>query len=638
MKKKYIALVIALALMLPSGAQATDWEFSNRDMEGTYDAKDAVYVALSEDNVQISGSGASYRDGVIAISDEGTYVFSGTLNGGRIAVEAGKKDKVQIVLNSADIYCEDYAALYIDEADKVFVTLAEGTENRLASGENYALSGDDNTDGAVFSRADITFNGAGALTVEGNYEHGIVSKDDLTITGGSYTISSVGHGIVGKDCVKIANGAFVIRAGSDGIQSDNDEDAGRGFVYIQNGSFVIESGADGIQAESMLVIENGAFTITTGGGSADYSAPETNGGWSLFGGWGTQAKTDTQSAKGIKAGGDLNIAGGTFSLDCLDDGLHAGGNLTVQNGVIDVMTGDDGVHADAELIVNGGNLNVSRSYEGLEGGAVTINGGIINLVSSDDGINSAGGNDASGMGGRMGGGRFDITEGCNITINGGEITIDASGDGIDANDSIYVNGGVTYVNGPTNSGNGALDYAAEAVANGGTMFAAGAAGMATGFSQTSGQGVYFAGVSAEAGQLVEIADEEGKVLASFVPEKAFQSLAATAPGMIPGGNYVILVDGEEASASAGSGFGMPGGNFGGFGGGHGQFGAPGGDAWNPMPDGGSRNWGQIPQMPGGNYGWGTPPQMPGSGETNENSGWTKPDGGRRSMVNDADAV
>ncbi len=281
MKKLFMTLTLALALMLGACAQAADWEFTDRDQDASYDEASATHITLSDEGIAIDGTGAAADGSVLTISAEGTYILNGALSNGRIVVSCTDGEKVQLVLSGVDIHCEDYAALHVEEADKVFVTLAEGTENALSDGAEYALVDGDNVDATVFSRADITFNGAGALAVTGNYNHAIVSKDDLAVTGGAYTITAVGHGLNGKDCVKISGGTFSIDAGSDGIQSDNDEDAGRGYVYITGGDFDITATGDGIQAETELRIEGGDFDIATGGGSANAS---TQSDWGFWGG------------------------------------------------------------------------------------------------------------------------------------------------------------------------------------------------------------------------------------------------------------------------------------------------------------------------------------------------------------------
>ena len=151
---------------------------------------------------------------------------------GRIMINAGENDKVKLVLKDATINCSDYSPIYVAAADKVFITLVG--ENTLSDGQSYTLSTNDaNVDSTIFSRSDLTLNGTGTLNITASYKHAICSKDDLIITGGTYNLTAVGGGVYGKDCVKIASGIFNLKTGSDGIQSDNAEDAGRGYIYIR---------------------------------------------------------------------------------------------------------------------------------------------------------------------------------------------------------------------------------------------------------------------------------------------------------------------------------------------------------------------------------------------------------------------
>lgn len=108
-----------------------------------------------------------------------------------IIVNAPDTAKLQLVFDGADITSATSAALYILEADKVFVTLVG--ENSLANGGSFEAIDENNIDGAVFSKQDLTFNGSGTLTVTSPAGHGIVGKDDLVFTGGTYIITSASH-------------------------------------------------------------------------------------------------------------------------------------------------------------------------------------------------------------------------------------------------------------------------------------------------------------------------------------------------------------------------------------------------------------------------------------------------------------
>ena len=209
--------------------------FTERDSKSEYDASKAVTIQLngtsataSSDSVQINGS-------TIIIKEEATYVISGSLNG-MLVVDAPDTAKLQLVLNGVDIASETSAALYILKADKVFLTLADGTTNTLANGGSFVAIDDNNIDGVLFSKQDLTLNGSGSLTVTSSAGHGIVCKDDLVITGGTYTVNSASHGLDANDSVRIANASFEIDAGKDVIHCENTDDTSKGFIYIASGT------------------------------------------------------------------------------------------------------------------------------------------------------------------------------------------------------------------------------------------------------------------------------------------------------------------------------------------------------------------------------------------------------------------
>ena len=425
-----------------------DGMFSERDLSGDY--SECTDITLSDSTASCSDSSVTVADGSVTITKAGTYKFSGTFTG-QIIVNAGDSDKVQLVLDNASITKEGSAALYIINADKVFITTVKGTENTLSSMGEFASSDDaTNVDGAIFSKSDITFNGSGTLNVKCESKHGIVTKDDLKITGGTYNITSASQGLSGKDSVRIAGGNITVTSGTDGIHSENTDDTEKGYVYISGGTLNITSGKDCIDASGTVDIKDGTFTFKAGGGSSEKTTGDS-----------------TESYKGIKADGVLTISGGTFDIDTLDDAIHSSADVTVSGGTLDISTGDDGIHSGNNTVVSGGEIDIAKCYEGLEGQTVTVSGGKVTLTSSDDGINAAGG-DNQGVGGGFGPDSFSADSDAKITITGGEIHVNASGDGLDSNGDIEISGGTVYVYGPTSNGNGSLDYENNAVITGGT--------------------------------------------------------------------------------------------------------------------------------------------------------------------------
>lgn len=410
-----------------SSGIAVDKEFSANDLEVGYEDSTATHIVLSSSSIKVTGSGAKAEDSVLTISEEGTYVMTGTLKNGQIVVDAKDTAKIRIVLNGVDITCSDNAAIYVKSADKVWLTLADKTENSLTDGSTYKQSDDNTVDGVIFSMSDLTLNGTGALTVTGNYNHGIVSKDDLIITGGIYNISAIKDGLNGKDCVKIKEGTFNISVtDGNGIQSKNGDETTKGYVYI-----------------------------------------------------------------------------------C------------------------------------GGDINITQCMEGIEGTAIIIEDGKIAIVAKDDGFNAASGKTStttdttasdSSFGGGKDNGAMQNDTNCYISISGGTINVNASGDGIDSNGSLFISGGTIYVSGPTDNGNGGLDYNGTAEVTGGTIVVAGSSGMAQGFGDTSTQYslLYNLTEVCEAGVELQLTDSNGTVIASFTPDKQYQSVVVSTPNLTNG--------------------------------------------------------------------------------------------------------
>lgn len=307
-----------------------------------------------------------------------------------------------------------------------------------------------------------------------------------------------------------------------------------------------------MSAGSYAQVENGEFSIQAGGGSAAVSTTQSSDWGDFFRqeGAADASEADTASTKGVKASGDLALNGGNFTIDAADDALHSNANLTISGGSYAIMTGDDGMHADAQLAITDGEINITKSYEGIEGLSIAISGGNIALVASDDGLNAAGGNDQSGFGGPRQNDGFSSGSDCDISISGGVLQIDASGDGIDSNGSLTVSGGETYVSGPTNGGNGALDYASDAVITGGIFIAAGSSQMAQNFGSASTQGAMMVSVgSQQAGSTVELTDSTGQPLLSWTAEKAFESVVIRCPEIVQGAAYTLTVGGFATQIS-----------------------------------------------------------------------------------------
>lgn len=523
--------------------------FSDRDKEVGYEESESVTISLADDGSSCESDAVSVEENTVTITEEGTYILSGSLSDGMVIVEAEDTDKIQLVLDNVKISNSESAALYVRSADKVFVTTVAGTENSIENVGTYTAIDENNIDGAVFSKSDLTFNGEGTLSVSAKEGHGIVSKDDLVFTSGTYSITGADHGISGKDSVRIANGSYTIVSGKDGIHAENADDSSLGFVYLAGGTFDITSQQDGISAGTWLQAENGTYKILTGEGSANVQSQNTGEGNPKEHSSEEVTEENKTSMKGMKAETQLVLKDGTYTMDTEDDAFHSNGNLAISGGAYNLASGDDGVHADSNVTISGGSMEITKSYEGIEGLSIDITEGEISVLASDDGMNAAGGNDSSGIEGPgFGGDQFATTEGAYINIAGGTLYINASGDGIDSNGDITVSGGETYLSGPTNNGNGTLDCNGSAVVTGGIFAASGSSGMVQNFDSSSTQGVIMVNLDEqEVNTEIVLLDENSNKLLSWIAEKAYSSVIISCPEIKQGETYTVKCGTVEQS-------------------------------------------------------------------------------------------
>lgn len=519
------------------------------------------WSTYDEENINLTES--------ITIAEDGIYNLAGTINGNVTVKTTGN---VKLILNNVNITSSDGPAIYIEEAEDVIIHLEEGTTNILEDSSNYSSTYTD-VDGALFSKSDLTLEGTGTLIVKSNYLDAIVSKDDLKIKEGIYQIESNDDGIRGKDSVYILGGTFDITTNGDGIKSTNDTDSEKGFVKIENGVFNITSELDGIDTQTKLLIQNGTFNITTGGGSSNASTKED---WGMWGRnpYQTTSSTTGNSAKGLKSSDNLVIENGTFNLDTSDDAIHSNNYIGILNGDINISSGDDGIHADTELIIESGNINITKSYEGIESSEITINNGNINIVATDDGVNVAGGMDSSATD-RRGANTYNNTFSNNTFImNDGTLHVNAVGDGIDVNGNGYIYGGTITVEGPTDSGNGTLDYDRQFKVDGGTFIGSGSSGMLQNISSESNQyniTIYFEN-NISSTDTITIKDSNNNEILNYSSSKTYNSIVFSSPNLQKNNSYTIKINNEDyetftieditttVGRSTGMGGMMPGGN------------------------------------------------------------------------------
>ncbi len=312
----------------------------------------------------------------ITITAAGVYVLTGSARDVTVYVEAGKEDKVQLVLDGLTLTNGDSPAIYVKSADKVFVTTS--ADSSLSVTGSFQADGDTKLDGVIFSKSDLTLNGTAALTISST-KNGVVGKDDLKITGGTYTISAKSKAIEANDSIRVADGALNLTAGTDGLHAENDDDTSKGYVYIGGGAISINAGDDGIHATTVVQVDDGTIAII--------------------------------AAEGIEAT-YVQLNGGTVSVSAKDDGINAaqksasyratveinGGDITVVMGAGDT----DGVDSNGDIIVNGGTIDLTGNSTFDYDGSAQYNGGTI--IANGQQIDYIPNQMMGGMGGGFGGG------------------------------------------------------------------------------------------------------------------------------------------------------------------------------------------------------------------------------------------
>ncbi|MFP7200392.1 carbohydrate-binding domain-containing protein [Lysinibacillus halotolerans] len=662
--------------------------YDSEDEYTSWEEEGVTFVNLNGTSADFSGDGGVIlEENQILIRTTGTYVFEGTLDDGQIVVDAEDTGTVRLVLNGVTINSSTSAPIYIKQADKAVISLEEYTVNTLTDANEYRYDEQETEpDAAIFSNDDLTINGLGSLTVQGNYEDGIKSDDDLLFTGGQVHVVSADEGIVGKDLLAVKEANITVESVGDGLKASNTEDEQQGNIVLESGSVTIQSEGDGIQAEKTVVVADGNYDIVTGGGSPetientdefgmgggmerpghmdeldlstmidsmlegvdisddikeqlestesmeelqaileDYpelqqqleifsidgrqnmgqggpmagsatgdsndstdgtetmpqmpngeerpdgsesssgqppeEAPEMNNEQST-GEESSENQTvedeeaitddTTVSTKGVKAGTEIIVVGGTIQVDSFDDAVHSDGNVTISGGQLIANSGDDGIHANTEAVISGGDITIEKSLEGLEGRNITISDGTIHIIAADDGVNVN--SEEVGFGMMHGNVNGDTATGeapesietttedeGNLLIEGGYLYVNADGDGLDSNNTMEMTGGTVIVYGPTNSGNGSLDYANSFNVEGGMLIAVGSSGMAQGISDSSSQNAIMMTFDEvqEAGTTIYVGDNDGQQIIALEPEKEYQTVIISSPELKTDESYTI---------------------------------------------------------------------------------------------------
>ena len=390
--KRFFPCILAAALILVSAAGCAksnssvqentteavipDSLITIKDSDTDTDVSDAVEITLNGNSVSCSSSSVAINGSEITISSGGSYIINGTLDDGRIIVDADNA-KVHLILNGVSIHSETNAAIYVKSADKTTITLADGTDNTLSDSSNYTYDDTDKEepDAVLFSKDDLSINGNGSLNIEASFNNGITCKNDLKIISGTINVTAKNNAIKGKDSLSITGGTITASAEGKGLLSNNNEEEDKGYIHITGGTITLTCTDDTIHSNNAIYIEGGDMTLSSSddGIHADNTLVISDGTIDI-----------TKCYEGLEAAA-ISIDGGAISITASDDGINAADSSSSSEGGPGMRGGPDmgeNSGSNCSLTINGGTVYVnaggdgidSNSYIVMTGGALVVDG------------------------------------------------------------------------------------------------------------------------------------------------------------------------------------------------------------------------------------------------------------------------
>ena len=495
-------------------------------------------VLTSPSNLTVSGS-------VVNITVPSVLSVSGSSTSAQIIVDCDKTtyaDGVcELDLTGADLSNSTAAPIYVKQiGDECQIVAKSGSVNTISDGTAHSdtNSAGEVINGAIYAEDDLKIKGQGTLTVNGNYQDGVVCKNDLKVFNGTINVNAVDDCLRGNDSVTIGNetdtdfstlNVTVNSSAGDGIKTNETvASEGEGAIIVNGGTVNVTSNSDGLHGSMAVTINGGDLNIKTTGSSTT---------------------TTDVSSKGIKAGctddagtaitGVININGGHIIADTTDDSIHASGTISLFGGVMELTSGDDAVHSDTDVNIGDSTVDdyadvqivVYGGYEGIEGTTINMNSGTVVSTTTDDGFNAAGGADSSGTTSPGGWGGSTSSGSGTLNLKGGFALVStASGDhdGFDSNGSLTISGGIHVTNGQDAFDcDGTMSYTGGVyVKNIGSQMG-GMGGMGGSSSMTESVNV---SASVSANTRVTLCDGSGNIIVSFIADKSCTSLVAGCTG------------------------------------------------------------------------------------------------------------
>lgn len=505
--KSCVAAVILAMCLMTSGCGSQNYTTNSKNTDTTVTssitAQDTnVTHADDADNYKTEitgefsitstdGSTITQNDSVYTITQAGEYTVTGLLSEGQIVVDADDNAEITIVLNGTSITCSNGSPIYIKNADNVKIKSEENTYNCIVDARTEAYDNSDNSssengNAAIYAACDLKLVGKGALSVTGNYNNGIQSKDDISIKNVTIKVNAVNNAIKGNDEVAIESGEIIaISRKGDGIKTSNSSLSTKGKqkenVIISGGNIDIYAACDGIDAaygvdvsgdgnlniytdtysdysEAVAADNSGSSASSSGSSISTPDSSASNPGSSASNPdssnqnqgsssksssnatmmtYTTTANTDNQNNSSVGTPPDMNNAQNNGNMgnppDMNNSSSNSGnnpdmkGNFGGGNRTANGMPGNNS---------SGNSSKKSYSTKGIKAESeINISGAAINISSTDDGIHA---NSDSGVleTGEDGKGI--------ISISGGTITISTGDDGIHADKELNITDG--YIN------------------------------------------------------------------------------------------------------------------------------------------------------------------------------------------------
>lgn len=469
----------------------------------------ATHITLTGDGASVLGVGAAYADGAVMIAYPGTYRISGTLKG-QIVVDLGDfSGEVYLMLDDANVSCDNGPALYVKQADRTELYLCEGTLNSFRDGASYVVQegAEQRSGAAIYSADDLQIGGEGSLIATGCAADGIRSKDALVINGGVIWTFAADDGLQGSDYIEISGGDLRVTAGGDGVRTTE------GYVTVTGGSLSISSDGDGVAAMTDLTVTDGDMSVTAGGGPENYAYLAVN----------------ELSAKGLKAG-NISIAGGSYVLTTADDAIHGDYTVELSDAVFTLAAGDDAVSAE-ELSAENVWIEVAESYEGLDAETVELTNVRLAAAAENNAV-------AAGEGGVAAKNSVFVltaprgisTEGV-MSLYGGSVTLYADGtDSVFSFADAEITGSTVTVCAETNDASVLLEK-----------------------GELDNSLLFLFRDAVAAGTEITVADDAGNILQTIACETEVRAVLYTSGALLAGRTYTVTAGGTTLSGAVGEG-------------------------------------------------------------------------------------